>query len=169
MREKPISKVKFLYAKNPKSIIIRQQKNTRSLALFLYFSLKIDKYLSYPVFSIYFSLVASLIPFSNTNMHSILSYNSLLLLFLIAFIFCTGDLTNEEALKLAAKTWGMVKPVVHYSQSRAEEQNNTKIKANAHSDNYWTAVNTYGQDVDVMLECKHKEIGLFSMRELLND
>jgi len=83
--------------------------------------------------------------------------------------FCTGGLTNGEAIKLAAKTWGMVKPVVHYSQSRAEEQNNTKIKANAHSDSYWTAVNTYGQDVDVMLECKHKEIGLFSMRDLLNE
>ena len=81
--------------------------------------------------------------------------------------FCTGGLTNEEALKLAAKTWGVIKPVVHYSQSRAEEHNNTKIKANAHSDSYWTAVNTYGQDVDVMLECKHKEWGLFKMRELL--
>ena len=83
--------------------------------------------------------------------------------------FCTGGLTNGEAIKLAAETWGMVKPVVHYSQSRAEEQNNTKIKVNAHSDSYWTAVNTYGQDVDVMLECKHKEIGLFSMRDLLNE
>ncbi len=83
--------------------------------------------------------------------------------------FCTGGLTNGEAIKLAAETWGMVKPVVHYSQSRAEEQNNTKIKANAHSDSYWTAVNTYGQDVDVMLECKHKEIGLFTMRDLLNE
>jgi UV DNA damage endonuclease len=83
--------------------------------------------------------------------------------------FCTGGLTNGEAIKLAAETWGMVKPVVHYSQSRAEEQNNTKIRANAHSDSYWTAVNTYGQDVDVMLECKHKEIGLFSMRDLLNN
>ena len=28
-------------------------------------------------------------------------------------------------------------------------------------------VDTYGHDVDVMLECKHKEIGLFKMRELL--
>jgi len=83
--------------------------------------------------------------------------------------FCTGGLTNEEALKLATKTWGVVKPVVHYSQSRAEEHNDKKIKANAHSDSYWTAVNTYGQDVDVMLECKHKEVGLFSMRNLLND
>lgn len=82
-------------------------------------------------------------------------------------LFCTGGQTNEEAIKLAAKTWGGVKPVVHYSQSRAEEHNDKKIRANAHSDSYWTAVKTYGQDVDVMLECKHKEWGLFKMRELL--
>jgi UV DNA damage repair endonuclease len=63
----------------------------------------------------------------------------------------------------------MVKPVVHYSQSRAEEQNDPKIRANAHSDSYWTAVNTYGQNVDIVLECKHKEWGLFKMRELLNE
>ena len=82
-------------------------------------------------------------------------------------LFCTGDLTNQEALSLAIQTWGDVKPVVHYSQSRPEEQNDPKIRANAHSDSYWTAVDTYGHKVDVMLECKHKEIGLFKMRDLL--
>ena len=83
-------------------------------------------------------------------------------------LFCDGGLTNQEALSLAVQTWGDVKPVVHYSQSRPEEQNDPKIRANAHSDSYWTAVNTYGHDVDVMLECKHKEIGLFKMRDLLS-
>ena len=82
-------------------------------------------------------------------------------------LFCTGDLTNQEALSLAVQTWGDIKPVVHYSQSRPEEQNDPKIRANAHSDSYWTAVDTYGHKVDVMLECKHKEIGLFKMRDLL--
>ena len=82
--------------------------------------------------------------------------------------FCTGGLSNAEALALAASTWGDIKPVVHYSQSRAEEKNDAKIRANAHSDSYWSAVDTFGHDVDVMLECKHKEIGLFKMRELLN-
>ncbi len=84
-------------------------------------------------------------------------------------LFCTGGVSNEQALELATKTWGNVKPVVHYSQSRAEEHKDPKLKANAHSDSYWVAVNTYGQDVDVMLECKHKEKGLFKMRELLGD
>lgn len=84
-------------------------------------------------------------------------------------LFCTGGVSNEKALELATKTWGSVKPVVHYSQSRAEEQNDKKIKANAHSDSYWTPVETYGQKVDVMLECKHKEKGLLKMRVLLGE
>ena len=83
-------------------------------------------------------------------------------------LFCTGGLTNKEALSLAVKTWGDVKPVVHYSQSRPDEQNDPKIRANAHSDSYWIPVNTYNHSVDVMLECKHKEIGLLKMRDLLS-
>ncbi len=82
-------------------------------------------------------------------------------------LFCTGGLTNEEALSMAVKTWGNIKPVVHYSQSRPDEQNDPKIRPNAHSDSYWTPVDTYNHSVDVMLECKHKEIGLFKMKDLL--
>lgn len=82
-------------------------------------------------------------------------------------VFCTGGLDQEEALLMAAMTWGDVKPVTHYSQSRSVEHNDPKIKPQAHSDSYWEPVNTYGLDVDVMLECKHKEIGLYKMRELI--
>ena len=81
--------------------------------------------------------------------------------------FCTGGLDQEEALLTAAVTWGDIKPVIHYSQSRSVEHKDPKIRDNAHSDSYWTAVDTYGIDVDVMLECKHKEVGLMKMRELL--
>ena len=82
--------------------------------------------------------------------------------------FNTGGLSNKDALLLACSTWGTTTPVTHYSQSRAVEHNDASIKANAHSDSYWIPVDTYGQDVDVMLECKHKELGLFKMRELLS-
>ena len=81
--------------------------------------------------------------------------------------FNTGGLSNADALALACSTWGDITPVTHYSQSRAIEHKDSKIKANAHSDSYWTPVNTYGHNVDVMLECKHKELGLFKMRKLL--
>jgi len=81
--------------------------------------------------------------------------------------FCDGNLREQDALALALKTWGEVKPVVHYSQSRCVEHNDNKIRENAHSDSYWEPVNTYGFDVDVMLEAKFKEQALFKMRELL--
>ena len=83
-------------------------------------------------------------------------------------IFCTGGLDQEEALLMAAMTWGDVRPVTHYSQSRAIEHDDPKIRPQAHSDSYWEPVNTYGLDVDVMLECKHKEIGLYKMKELIS-
>ena len=84
-------------------------------------------------------------------------------------VFCTGDLDQEEALLMASMTWGDVTPVTHYSQSRSTEQNDPSIKPQAHSDSYWEPVNTYGLPVDVMLECKHKEFGLYKMQELLQE
>tara|TARA_R110000737_G_scaffold160464_2_gene188236 strand:- start:28586 stop:29425 length:840 start_codon:yes stop_codon:yes gene_type:complete len=83
--------------------------------------------------------------------------------------FCTGEVDQEEALTMAAMTWGDVTPVTHYSQSRSIEHNDPKIKPQAHSDSYWEPVNTYGLPVDVMLECKHKEIGLYKMQKLLKE
>ena len=83
--------------------------------------------------------------------------------------FCTGGVDQEEALLMAAMTWGDVTPVTHYSQSRSTEHNDPTIKPQAHSDSYWEPVNTYGLDVDVMLECKHKEIGLYKMQSLLQE
>ena len=83
--------------------------------------------------------------------------------------FNTSDLTEQEALELSISTWKDATPVTHYSQSRSVEHNDPKIRDNAHSDSYWEPVNNYGHDIDVMLECKHKEIGLFKMRELLSE
>lgn len=81
--------------------------------------------------------------------------------------FCDGGLSEREALEMALSTWGEVTPVVHYSQSKAEEQGDDRIRPQAHSDSYWECFDLYGNDADVMLECKHKEQGLFKMRELL--
>ena len=82
---------------------------------------------------------------------------------------CTGGLSQQDAVELALQTWGDVVPVVHYSQSRAVEHDDQKIRPQAHSDSYWTPIDTYGHRMDIMLECKHKEIGLFKMRELMSE
>jgi UV DNA damage endonuclease len=72
--------------------------------------------------------------------------------------FCTGDLSEEEALKLAVSTWGDIKPVVHYSESKALHESNDKLKPQAHSDYISNVPNTYGLDVDIMVEAKAKEL-----------
>ena len=83
---------------------------------------------------------------------------------------CSGGQTDFEAMSLAISTWPKgVRPVIHYSQSRAFEHNDPKIRPQAHSDSYWEPVDTYGFEIDVMLECKHKELGLFKMRELMSE
>ena len=74
--------------------------------------------------------------------------------------FNTGGQTEQEALELAISTWGDIKPVVHYSESRSEEQLDESIKPQAHSDLIKQLPNTYGHDVDIMVEAKHKELSI---------
>ena len=84
--------------------------------------------------------------------------------------FCTGGLTEREALELAASTWPEgIDPVVHVSESRALEQGDPKIRPQAHSDFIKNPVNSYGQRHDIMLECKKKELGLLKYRRILNE
>ena len=77
--------------------------------------------------------------------------------------FCTGDLLEEDALRLATSTWGTVTPVVHYSESKSLHENDSKIKPQAHSDYIDILPNTYGLDVDIMLETKQKELALLKV------
>lgn len=79
--------------------------------------------------------------------------------------FNTGDLTEEQALKLAISTWNGVKPIVHYSSSKPKETGNPKDKAQAHAEYILEEINNYDEDVDIMLECKAKELALLKYRE----
>jgi UV DNA damage endonuclease len=76
--------------------------------------------------------------------------------------FCTGDLTEQQALILAVSTWNKsgVKPVVHYSESKALHENDTKLKPQAHSDYITNLPDTYNIDVDIMVEAKAKELAI---------
>jgi len=79
--------------------------------------------------------------------------------------FCTGDLTEQEALELAASTWpkGIV-PCTHYSESRRKEKLDESIKAQAHSDLIKDTIQTYGLDIDVVVEAKHKELAVLNYK-----
>ena len=75
--------------------------------------------------------------------------------------FCTGGLSEQEALELAISTWpDDITPVVHYSESRSKEQLDESIKPQAHSDLIKELPNTYGNNVDIMVEAKHKELAI---------
>ena len=75
--------------------------------------------------------------------------------------FCTGGLSEQEALELAISTWPTdITPVVHYSESKSLHESNEKIKPQAHSDYVDKIPDTYGHDVDIMVEAKAKELSI---------
>ena len=79
--------------------------------------------------------------------------------------FCTGGLNEEEALALAASTWPKhIVPCTHYSESRRKEKLDESIKAQAHSDLIRNPIQTYGLDIDVVVEAKHKELAVLKYR-----
>ena len=74
-----------------------------------------------------------------------------------------------QALELAISTWGDIVPVVHYSESRNIEQENDKIRPQAHSDYVYDYIDTYGNKVDIMVEAKAKELAVLKYKEIHND
>ena len=74
--------------------------------------------------------------------------------------FCTGDMSEQEALEMALSTWGDIKPVTHYSESRRDEQEDMRIRVQAHSDYVYDKIEMYGNDFDIMIEAKAKELAV---------
>ena len=81
--------------------------------------------------------------------------------------FHPDELTEEEALRLAATTWPAgVRQCCHYSESKAREYKDIKIRKQAHSDYIIDNINTYGLDLDIVIEAKAKEQALVEWRNL---
>jgi len=80
--------------------------------------------------------------------------------------FCTGGLSEEDALEVAISTWGDIIPVVHYSESRSKEYEDDKIRPQAHSDYVIDYIDTYGNEVDIMVEAKAKELAVLKYKEI---
>ena len=74
--------------------------------------------------------------------------------------FCTGGMSEQEALEMALSTWGDIKPVTHYSESRRDEQEDETIRVQAHSDYVYNKIEMYGNDFDIMVEAKAKELAV---------
>jgi len=64
-------------------------------------------------------------------------------------------------MNMAISTWPKgITPVIHYSESKSIEENNSKIKPQAHSDFIYNKIETYNLGVDVMVEAKMKDLCL---------
>lgn len=75
-----------------------------------------------------------------------------------------GDQSIPEALGMAISTWPKgIRPVVHFSSPRQIED--PKAKLQAHADYVYGDIDTYGHDIDVMLEVKMKEKALLEYRK----
>jgi UV DNA damage endonuclease len=82
--------------------------------------------------------------------------------------FCTGDLDEETALKLASTTWkNGIRQLVHYSScKRTNEEANQKPQA--HADYVYEFINSYGLSIDVEIEAKQKELAVLKYIEDLS-
>lgn len=69
-----------------------------------------------------------------------------------------GQQTEEEAFLTAYNTWD-VRPVFHFSDSRQEHED-PKARREAHADWLYSPVNTYGKELDIVFECKMKELAV---------
>tara|TARA_A100001011_G_scaffold400259_1_gene513618 strand:- start:11518 stop:12450 length:933 start_codon:yes stop_codon:yes gene_type:complete len=75
------------------------------------------------------------------------------------------DTDYEEAFLLANDTWPEgIRQQCHHSNSKALYEDE-KVMINAHSDWYYEPFNDCGFDVDVVLECKKKELALLKYRK----
>jgi len=83
--------------------------------------------------------------------------------------FCTGGLSEQEALELAVSTWPKdITPCCHYSESRRKEHLDESIRAQAHSDLIEATICRYGHELDIVVEAKHKELAVLNYYKLGN-
>ena len=72
--------------------------------------------------------------------------------------FNTGDLTESEALQLAATTWPCT-PLTHYSSSKKTFEDASVI-ARSHADYIYEKINDYGLTLDIEIEAKAKDLAV---------
>ena len=75
---------------------------------------------------------------------------------------CHPDgMTHREALEMAITTWpNNITPIVHVSEPRDEKN------FRAHHDYVVNEINTYGYNVDIMMEAKAKELAVIEYKKL---
>lgn len=74
--------------------------------------------------------------------------------------FCSGNLTHEEAAKLAASTWGNIPAGFHFSSTINHEQ--PEKMARAHADWIYEEITDWNTGAWIMVEAKLKEKSIIS-------
>jgi UV DNA damage endonuclease len=78
--------------------------------------------------------------------------------------FNTGDLSEEEALRLAATTWYGHTPLTHYSSCKKTFEDASVI-ARSHADYIYEKINTYELTFDIEIEAKAKDLAVLQYRQ----
>jgi UV DNA damage endonuclease len=79
--------------------------------------------------------------------------------------FCAGGLTEEDAVKLASRSWPKgIRQMAHYSSCRKTFEE-PEQKAQAHADYVYEKINDYGLALDIEVESKAKEQAVIKYRE----
>ena len=71
-----------------------------------------------------------------------------------------GELTQEEAVKLASTTWKKVRQLVHFSSCKTIHEDASQTNKRAHADYLYEQINTYGLSMDIEVEAKAKELAV---------
>jgi UV DNA damage endonuclease len=75
-------------------------------------------------------------------------------------LFCTGDLDQDAAAKLAASTWpDNIRPLAHYSSSRKIHED-SKVVNRSHADYIYEKMPVISKIFDIEIEAKSKELAL---------
>lgn len=78
---------------------------------------------------------------------------------------CHPDgMTHKEALEIAIATWPKnITPIVHVSEPRDEKN------FRAHHDYVYNKIDSYGYDIDIMMEAKAKELAVLEYKNIHKD
>lgn len=72
-----------------------------------------------------------------------------------------GELTQEAALKMAARTWPEgVRQLVHFSSCKTIHEDASQTNKRAHADYIYDQINDYGLELDIEIEAKAKELAV---------
>ena len=77
-------------------------------------------------------------------------------------LFCTNNMSIEEAANLAASTWPEgIRPLAHYSSSKKINEDSSSKSLRSHADYIYEPLPEIGKIFDIEIEAKAKDLAIF--------